>query len=322
MKPTFTIVSKSHGDWLESRRGGIGSSEVATVLGLNSYDTPYQLWLRKTGRVKEVEEENDVMRRGHLLEDSIARYCADEASLSIVKSSASEFVVVDREKPFFRASPDRYAFPNDAKHTDENRVIIECKSSRKNISEDEKISDYWLVQVMWQLGVSRTNQAYISWITNNLEFGYRPIVFDADFFAWIAEQVERFWVDCVIGGREPDITTLQDVLIKFPKHTEGKKILAGDELLGAWSELKDTSAHIKELVARKEALEEIIKKGMLDAEVLALPAADDSPERALATWKASKPKEVFDLERFSAENPELYARYLTTKEGDRRFMLK
>ena len=322
MKATSNIVSKTHDDWLASRRGGIGSSEVATILGLNAYDTPYQLWLRKTGRIQEVEQETKDMRRGHLLEDGVARFVSEEAGLDIVKSSVSEFVVVDREKPYFRASPDRYAFPRGAKRSDDNRVIIECKTHRGAIDPDADLSDYWLVQVSWQLGVSRTNMAYIGWLTGGFDFGYRPIVFDADFFAYLSEEVERFWVDCVLGGREPDLTTLTDVLIKFPRHTEGKKVWAKDELLQAWADLKDTKARLKEETTRKEALEEIIKKGMLDAEVLALPASDGVAEKPLATWKAGKPKEVFDVDHFRTDNPELYAKYLVTKEGSRTFLLK
>lgn len=34
----------------ENRRLGIGGSDVATVLGLNKYQSPYQLCLEKTGR--------------------------------------------------------------------------------------------------------------------------------------------------------------------------------------------------------------------------------------------------------------------------------
>lgn len=43
------IRPKDRAEWLEYRKDGIGSSEVATILGLNPWETPYQLWRRKKG---------------------------------------------------------------------------------------------------------------------------------------------------------------------------------------------------------------------------------------------------------------------------------
>lgn len=318
---TLTITSKTHGDWLKSREQGIGSSEVATVLGLNPYDTPYQLWLRKTGQVETVEQENFLMKAGHYLEDAISRFCADEAGLDIVKNSKSEFVVVDKEKPFMRVSPDRYAYPTGAKHTADNKVIVECKSTQKPVDPDN-ISKYWFVQVMYQLRVTHIPMAYIAWLIQGRDFGCRPIYYDADFASVIEEEVERFWVDCVLGGKEPPLVNIQDVLIKYPKHSEDKKVYADTGIVDAWAELKDTNEEIKRLQSVKESLEDTIKASMLDAERLVTMAEDGIDERTLATWKAGKSSQKFDAETFRKEQPEMYARYLKEVQGSRRFLLK
>ena len=39
-----TINCKNREEWLSERTGGIGSSEIATIVGLNPYETPYSLW--------------------------------------------------------------------------------------------------------------------------------------------------------------------------------------------------------------------------------------------------------------------------------------
>lgn len=318
---TFTITSKNHDEWLRSREGGIGSSEVATVLGVNPYDTPYQLWLRKTGQVQTEEKEDFLMKAGHYLEDAISHFCADEAGLDIVKNSASEFVVIDKDKPFLRVSPDRYAYPKGAKHTADNKVIIECKSTQKQVDPDN-LSKYWFCQVSYQLHVTRIPAAYIAWLTQGRDFGCKPIYYDPDFAQFIAEEVERFWIDCVIGGREPALSTIQDVIIKFPKHEEGKTAYASDDLISLWGELKDTNAEIKRLDAHKTEIESVMKAAMLDAERLAIPADNDNPERTIATWKASKDTQKFNVDLFKAEQPEMYAKYLKEVSGSRRFSLK
>ena len=320
---TLTITSKTHGDWLKSREKGIGSSEVATILGLNPWDTPYQLWLRKTGRVQVTEQENFLMKAGHYLEDAISHFCADEAGLDIVKSSASKFVVVDKEKPFLRVSPDRYAYYKGAKKSNDNKVIIECKSTQKSIDADD-LPEHWFCQVVYQMRVTGIRNAYLAWLTQGRDFGTQLISYDkaVDFADAMAEEVEKFWVDCVVGGREPALLNIQDVLIRFPRHTEGKKVFASDEIIQKWADLKDTNEQIKRLQSLKDSLEENIKAVMLDAETLVIPADNNTPEKYLATWKAPKPSQKFDLDTFKAAEPEMYAKYLKEVQGTRRFSLK
>ena len=317
----YTIVSRSHEAWLQSREGGIGSSEVATVLGVNPYDTPYQLWLRKTGQIPQVEEQNNLMRMGHILEDAIARLCAEEAGLEIVKSSAAEFVVIDKERPWMRASPDRYAFPVGAKKILANKEIIECKSTQKPVDPDN-ISKYWFLQVIWQELITHIHTANVAWLIQGRDFDFKKIYFDAEFAAFVKEEVERFWVDSVIGGKEPALSSIQDVLIKFPKHEEGKKAYASDDLVNVWAELKDTNEEIKRLQAKKEECEEMLKASMLDAECLVIPASDGMEEKTICTWKATKASQKFDANALKSAEPEVYAKYLRDTEGSRRFACK
>ncbi|WP_308006141.1 YqaJ viral recombinase family protein, partial [uncultured Porphyromonas sp.] len=53
-------------DWLESRTEGIGASDIATIVGLNPYETPYSLWRRKLG-LDPAKEETLPMKLGHLM---------------------------------------------------------------------------------------------------------------------------------------------------------------------------------------------------------------------------------------------------------------
>ena len=312
-----TIVSKTHDEWLKSREGGIGSSEVGTILGLSTYETPYQLWLRKTGRVPVVEQENFLMKAGHYLEDAVSRFYADETGMVIVKSSAKEFVVVDKEKPFMRVSPDRYAYPAGARRTAENKAIVECKTTQKAVTYDD-IPKTWFVQLAYQMGVCRINQGALAWLISGREFGYRNFAHDPEFFAWIREEVERFWTDCIIGGQEPPLINVADILIKFPKHTVGKAVEASPEIYDKWMELCETNAEVKRLTALKVELEDAIKMAMADGESLISP----SDAHTLVTWKTSKDKSTFDAKRFEAENPELYAKYIIPKPGSRTFLCK
>jgi putative phage-type endonuclease len=54
-------------DWLEFRKGGIGSSDAPIIAGVSPYSTPYQLWEIKTRRKTEWIG-NFATRRGHAVE--------------------------------------------------------------------------------------------------------------------------------------------------------------------------------------------------------------------------------------------------------------
>ena len=63
------IKPKDRAEWLEHRKSGIGSSEVASILGLNPFETPYQLWRRKMW-FDAPPDETFAMKAGHYLEDA------------------------------------------------------------------------------------------------------------------------------------------------------------------------------------------------------------------------------------------------------------
>lgn len=317
----FTIKASNHAEWLEARKQGVGASEIGTILGVNPYDTPYQLWLRKTGRAPMVEE-NFLMKAGHYLESAIAQFCADETGVEIIKQSAGDFIVVDQSRQFLRVSPDRYAWLPNSRHTKENKVIIECKSTQKQIFEDD-IPLSWFTQVMYQLGVCEMNQAYLAWLTQGREFGYKHIVFDADFYNdVIVPAVEKFWVDNILADKEPDLINIEDVKLKFPIHKTGKALEASDELLDRYNTLVDVNRQIKQLSEVKAEAENALRFAMQDAESIIVPTTQDTPFKTLVTWKAAKDSTRFDEKAFASENPELYARYMRNVQGSRRFMVR
>lgn len=67
MKNVIIIRPKSREEWLQLRSKGIGSSEVGTLVGVNPYETPYQLWRRKKG-LDAPKAETFAMKAGHYLE--------------------------------------------------------------------------------------------------------------------------------------------------------------------------------------------------------------------------------------------------------------
>lgn len=310
---TTIIRPKDRNEWLDYRRAGIGSSEIATIVGLNPYETPYQLWRRKIG-LDEPKSETFAMKAGHYLEDAVSQFWSDATGRQIIKASAGDWIVRNDDKPFVQVSPDRTYWLDDNRNND-NKGILECKTTQRVIDADD-LPKTWFCQVQYQLGGAEIRQGSIAWLTAGREFGYQDLTLVPDFYAWLVEEAERFWVDNVMGGKEPDCANVQDVLIKFNRHTDSKVIEVGDEIMQAYTQLKDVRAEISKLEEQKEALEAKLKMGFGDAEAISYGG------NTLATWKAGKDSEKFDAKAFQADHPELAKQYTKSVKSSRRFLLK
>lgn len=321
---TYTILRpKTRDQWLELRKDGIGSSEVPTILGLNPYETPYQLWRRKTGR-DEPRPENFAMTAGHYLEDAVSRFYADATGREIIKSSAGDWLIRDNARPWMQVSPDRTFWIPGRTHNDRNKGICECKTTRMDVDPDN-LSDYWFCQLQYQLGVAGLEQGSLAWLCVGMQykFGYKDIAFDEEFFTYEAEAVERFWKDNIRGGEEPALYNIDDVLLKYPRHTIGKSLQATEEMVSRCERLRLIKDDLAALGNEKKALEDAIKTDMADCEALVAPeAAPGGRVPVLATWKAAKDSRKFNEKQFAADHPDLYDHYLLTVPGTRRFLLK
>lgn len=91
-----------HLAWLKSRKAGVGGSDMSTILGLNSFKTPYDLWLEKTGRV-EPEDISDkwAIVKGNALENELRkRFRAQHPEMIVTDGTDKQFIM--RGKPYLR----------------------------------------------------------------------------------------------------------------------------------------------------------------------------------------------------------------------------
>ena len=307
---TTIIRPTDRQEWLKYRGSGIGSSEVATIVGLNPFETPYQLWRRKMGIDAPIEE-NFAMRAGHILEPAVAKFWEDATGREVDLSSEGDWLIVDDAKPFLRVSPDRLYWLDDA-HTATG--ILECKTTQKVIDADD-LPKHWFCQVQYQLGVARISQGSIGWLTQGREFGYQDLRLVPDFFGWLIEEVERFWHDNILGGAEPEQTSVKDVLLKFNRHADGKILEVGEDVVRAYEELKDIRREMGILEERKLRCEDKIKLAFADAEAISYGG------HTLARFKAPKPSAKFDAKAFRTDHPDLADKYTHEVQGSRRLTI-
>lgn len=310
---TIIIRPNNREEWLQHRQSGIGSSEVATILGLNPWETPYQLWRRKKG-LDAPKEENFAMKAGHYLEDAVSQFWHDETGREIIKRSAIDWLILNKDKQFMRVSPDRTYWLSDSRKSSD-KGILECKTTQMTIDPDD-LPKHWFCQVQYQLGVAELEQGSLAWLCSGRQFGYKDIALVSDFYKWIEEEVTKFWIDNIQGNIEPEPTAVADILLKYNRHTDGKIIETSDDIFTAVNDLKALKEQIAQLDEQKEALEEKIKLGFGDAEAISYGG------QTIATWKAPKPSEKFDSKAFAKEHPDLAKQFSVPYQGARRFLIK
>lgn len=121
-------------DWHCRRMSGIGGSEIAAIMGKNKYKTPHNLWLEKTFKVPPFTG-NAATLKGQILEDAVAKFY-EEATGNKVECDDTHYRSEDA--PWLVGNIDRRIVSGG---------ILECKTSRRNPSDDETEDGY-----QWGMG--------------------------------------------------------------------------------------------------------------------------------------------------------------------------
>lgn len=288
MKPVI-IKPASHEDWLKARSEGIGASEIGAVVGLSPWETPFSLWLKKTGQVPPVEE-NEAMRLGHLLEGVVVQLWEQNTEGRAIKASAADIIYQDREHPWRKCTPDRivYEIGLDGKRS---KALLEAKTTIMTV-DPENIPTHWLAQVQYQMHITGIHICFLCWLVSGRYFGYSRIEYDREFAEWLVSEADKFYTECVVGGKEPDLISVSDFTIKGS--TPGASVEADSEAVEQIKELRTVNTSIAELEAKQEALKDRIKLFMQEAESLT------SDGDILATWKTGKKGRTFLLKKARA----------------------
>ncbi len=150
-------------EWLEARRRGITASEIAVVMGLSPYSSPYALYHQKTGDLPG-EEENDAMRLGSYMEGFVAdRFAERHPEFGLGGDGRTLWAHMDR--PWQMATPDRIVFEA-ARISGPNLAVLECKidggSDGWGDDGTDEIPVHYRCQVLWQLDVMGVTTGFVA----------------------------------------------------------------------------------------------------------------------------------------------------------------
>ena len=138
-------------DWHDARSGGIGGSEIGTILGLNPWESAYSLWAKKSGLIPVLQTSNFAMRLGQVLEAPILDLWQEQNPEWEVFATGT---YQDAELPFLHANPDALA------HNPETGewIILEVKTSRNYW---DQLPPQYEAQVQHYLDVMGLERGYV-----------------------------------------------------------------------------------------------------------------------------------------------------------------
>lgn len=293
--------------WLAERRKGIGGSDVAAILGLSQWRTPFEVWQDKRGVLVETPE-NAAMRWGNLLEPVVRQEYSDTTGRDVL---LAEGMLTHSAHPFMLANLDGF--------TPDGR-IYEGKTARTAQGWGEpgtdEVPQAYLFQVQHYMAITGYPVADIAVLIGGSDFRIYTVEADLDLHEMLIAAEAEFWRR-VVENDPPETVTMADAVARWGRESHERSIIADADLEHAVGQLRLANVMKADAENMIEEHKATIMRALGDADTLV-----DVTGKPLVTWKASKPRETFDAKALKAANPEIHAQFVKVGNPSRTFLIK
>lgn len=299
--------------WLKLRQQGIGSSDAAVAVGLSPYKSPLSLWLEKTGR-KQPEDlsSKEAVTWGTILEPVLATVYAQRTGRKVRRVNA---VLQHPEHPHLLANLDR-----EVVGLPEGPGILEIKTASYHSAPqwEESVPVAYQCQVLHQLAVTGHAWADVAVLIGGQDFRIYRIERDDSKIADLLAREADFW-RCVEQNIQPEPDGSADAASAlqwlYPQDDGLSVDFTGSpDLNRLFCELLNVRHTLEEVESQEANLRQRLQNALG-------PASCGLFEGGRIAWKRTKDRQATDLDRLSAEHPEILQRYVKSIAGTRRFMV-
>lgn len=305
------------------RAAYIGGSDVAAILGVSPWTTPFMLYQKKTRAYVEelTPSKRRILARGARWEPIVLEMMVDELTDRghDVQVIAVNQRYQDPELPFLAAEIDAELIVDGEPVNGEMKTAGYFASGAWGDYDSDEVPIYYLAQVQHGLMIQPRRRTVVAAVTG---FDERPMIRwvdrDDETIAAIRAREIEFW-QRIQSGEAPDPVTPEDVTWLYPKDS-GTTLDADVALLEACGDLKALKAQAKALEGVIETKATRIKVRMGTASALLGPNG-----KPIATWKTNKDGQKTDWQAVAAEagaDPDLIAKHTHTTPGNRPFLVK
>lgn len=271
-------MTPSREEFLARRKQGIGGSDVAAVLGVSPYRTPYQVWMDKTGKAPECEE-TEILHFGQVLEQVIADEFVRRNGVKVQKRNA---MYRHKDHPELVANIDRYVVGG---------KILECKTCNafaadKFGKDGDSVPDEYLLQVQHYMHITGIHDAVLAVLIGGNQYRQFELVYDSALAEFAAAKCVEFWQKYVLTNTPPPATEKDDLNAYYNARHEAT-INATPEIVDLIAEAKAKKAEVKALEKEIDTICFEIKNFAGNNEIITMPGG-----KPLATWKQQADKVV------------------------------
>lgn len=197
-------------EWLEWRRNGIGASDVAGILGLSPWATPWTVWADKARLTPLDDGDAPWLEFGRRAEPMIADWFHDRTDLHVV---SLQLQCIHKTLPHHRCTIDGLVTesppPPVLRTRDDVLGWFESKWDTRHTPAEwaEKVPDHYACQAAWITHVTGLASGWFAVLHGGRAptlgvYEHTPSPEDV---AYVVDHVERFWRDHVLTGTPPDV---------------------------------------------------------------------------------------------------------------------
>jgi len=305
-------------DFTHDRTKYLGGSDIGALLGLSKYRTPVDVWLEKTGQVKN-EVDNLPVRFGTFAEEFVAIEYARQTGFTLSHQTQT---ITHPLYGFLAAHIDRFVHTKNNAGQDKPNHLLECKTANPfaksewgEVGSDEVPMSY-LAQCHWYLALTHLTRCDLAVLFGNSELRIYQIEKDLELEATLIEQAVGFWQNHVVNNIAPKPQNIKDYQMLFQKESCGKVAQANAQTIALINHSHTLSEQIRATEEDLNKIKQHIMAQMQDAQELIYQG------QVVATWKKPKASLRFDSKRFELEHPELFPAYQTPIANSRRLVIK
>lgn len=212
-------------DQLSARK--IGGSDCATVLGLNPYKAPYELWAELTGALAPVDlSDNEAVEAGQIMEPAIAELYTRRTGRRVRRCNRT---LVHPEHDWLTGHIDRDCIGE--------RRLLEIKNVGWRMARDwgaagsDEVAPYHLPQVMQYLLIMDYEVADVAAYFGGGELRVYELARDREFDQLIVQATHDFWHAHVLTGVPPSMDwahkSAGDLIKRLYPGTDGRTVELG-----------------------------------------------------------------------------------------------
>ena len=299
----------------------IGGSDVAAILGVSPWKSPFLLYQEKVGEYREeiTPEKQRVFDRGHRWEPVVVEMLADELRgrghhVEVVARNAR---YTDPEHPFLAAEIDLELRIDGVEVNGEIKTVHPFAASAWGDEYSDQIPIYYAAQVQHGLMVRPRPRTVVAALIGVDDLRIHIVERDADLIAAIREREVEFWQRIQDRNPPPPET---DADLRWLYRTDSGEAMEADEtLMELCQSLRVAKTIAKHADADIDELTQRIKLAMGHAATLLHGG------KPIATWRNNKPSVVVDWRSayYDLHPPAEHAdEFTATKPGARPFLLK